>query len=148
MDIEEYIEKIVDNGRIEDMETLSDLLEDTLEIIKDYDEECYKEMEMKLYKMAFGDSLNFEFAKKITSKMRPYGEKFSLEQSRDIQNKYGINTINDIDFYTVVNSAFNDYRDLFGDDIEMYAMYTKDFIEDEDAKPNKVFLYFTQIIGN
>ena len=41
MDIEEYIEKIVDNGRIEDMQELSDMLEDTMEIIKDYDEKCY-----------------------------------------------------------------------------------------------------------
>ena len=37
MDIEEYIERIVDNGKIEDMQELSDMLEDTMEIIKDYD---------------------------------------------------------------------------------------------------------------
>ena len=46
MDIEEYIEKIVDNGKIEDMQELSDMLEDTMEIIKDYDKECYKDFEM------------------------------------------------------------------------------------------------------
>lgn len=72
MDIEEYIEKIVDNGKIEDMEELSDMLEDTMEIIKDYDRECYKEFEMKLYKMAYGSRLNKTIAEEIVNKMRPY----------------------------------------------------------------------------
>ena len=72
MNIEEYIEKIVDNGKIEDMESLSDMLEDTMEIIKDYDEKCYKEFEMKLYKMAYGDHLNKSMAQDIVNKMRPY----------------------------------------------------------------------------
>lgn len=72
MDIEEYIEKIVDNGNLEDMQTLSELLEDTLEIIKDYDKECYKEFEMKLYKMVYGSHLNKSMAEEIVHKMRPY----------------------------------------------------------------------------
>ena len=71
MDIEEYIEKIVDNGKIEDMETLSDILEDTMEIIKDYDKECYKEFEMKLYVLAYGSHLNKSMAEEIVNKMRP-----------------------------------------------------------------------------
>ena len=71
MDIEEYIEKIVDNGKIEDMETLSDLLEDTLEIIKDYDKDCYKEMEMKLYTMAYGKKLTDNMKREWVKKMRP-----------------------------------------------------------------------------
>lgn len=82
MDIEEYIERIVDNGRIEDMETLSDMLEDTMEIIKDYDKECYKEMEMKLYKMAYGSHLNKSMAQDIVHKMRPYRWKVELWRSR------------------------------------------------------------------
>ena len=72
MDIEEYIEKIIEKGKIEDMEKLSDMLEDTMEIIKDYDKECYKEFEMKLYKMAYGNHLNKSIAQDIVQKMRPY----------------------------------------------------------------------------
>lgn len=65
MDVEGYIEKIVDNGKIENMEELSDMLEDTMEIVKMYDDKCYKEMEMKLYKMAFGNVLNRQMAEEI-----------------------------------------------------------------------------------
>ena len=44
-----------------------------------------------------------------------------------------------------MNSAYNDFRDLFDKDIEAYARYTKNFIMDKDAKEDKVFLYFTTI---
>ena len=142
MDIEEYIEKIVDNGKIEDMETLSDLLEDTLEIIKDYDKECYKEFEMKLYKMAYGNHLNKSMAEEIVHKMRPYGQRFSFEETRNLQEQRGINDIDPIEFFVVLNSAYNDYKDIFSEDIEGYIRFTIDFIKDEDAKPNKVFNYF------
>ena len=146
MDIEEYIEKIVDNGKIEDMETLSDLLEDTLEIIKDYDKECYKEMEMKLYKMAYGNHLNKSMAEEIVHKMRPFGERFNLEETRNLQRQRGIDDIDEVEFYIVINSAYNDYKDLFNEDIESYIRFTIDFIRDEDAKEGKIFKYFTEIV--
>lgn len=146
MDIEEYIERIVDNGKIEDMQTLSELLEDTMEIIKDYDKDCYKDFEMKLYKMAYGNHLNKSMAEKIVNKMRPYGMKWDIEQTKDIQRQRGINDIPEVDFFIVINSAYNDYKDLFGEDLESYIRFTIDFIKDEDAKEGKVFAYFTQIV--
>ena len=145
MDIEEYIEKIVDNGKIEDMQELSDMLEDTMEIIKDYDKECYKEFEMKLYKMAYGNHLNKTMAEEIVHKMRPYGEKFTFEETRNLQRQRGINDIDEVEFYIVINSAYNDYKDLFNEDLESYIRFTIDFIKDEDAKQDKVFIYYTEI---
>jgi hypothetical protein len=142
LDIEEYIEKIVENGKIDDMQTLSELLEDTMEIIKDYDKECYKEFEMKLYKMAYGSHLNKSMAEEIVNKMRPYGKRWSIEETRNLQEQRGIDDIDPIEFYVVINSAYNDYKDIFNEDIEGYIRFTIDFIKDEDAKPNKVFDYF------
>ena len=145
MDIEEYIERIVDNGKIEDMQTLSELLEDTMEIIKDYDEKCYKDFEMKLYKMAYGSHLNKSMAEEIVNKMRPYGQRWSYEESRNLQEQRGINDIDEVEFYIVINSAYNDYKDLFNEDLESYMRFTIDFIKDEDAKQDKVFIYYTEI---
>lgn len=142
IDLEEMIEKIIDNGNLEDMQTLSELLEDTMEIIKDYDNECYKEMEMKLYKMAYGSHLNKSIAEEIVNNMRPYGMRWSYKETEDLQRQRGINNIDPVEFYVVINSAYNDYKDLFADDIESYIRFTIDFIKDEDAKPNKVFNYF------
>lgn len=150
MDIEEYIEKIVENGKIEDMEELSDMLETTMEIIKDYDEECYKKMEMRLYKMAYGNKLNRKMAEEIVDKMKPYGKRWSLDETKKIQEQFGLDNISSIDFFVVMNRNFNDSRDTVErfakgpeEELEMYVCLTKDFIMDEDAKPDKVFLYFT-----
>lgn len=145
MDIEKYIEKIVENGRLEDMEDLSDMLENVLEIIKDYDETCYKEFEMELYKMAYGRNLTKEMAEKIVNKMQPFGQRWSFQETRQIQNERGINNVSDADFYVVINSAYNDYNNLFKDNIEDYVCFTMDFINDEDAKQGKVFTYYTEI---
>ena len=146
MDIEEYIEKIVDNGKIEDMQELSEMLEDTMEIIKDYDEKCYKDLEMKLYKMAYGNHLNKSMAEEIVHKMRPFAERWSYKESEELQRQRGINDIDSVEFYVVLNSAYNDYKDLFGEDTESYIRFTIDFIKDEDAKDGKVFKYFTEIV--
>ena len=94
MDIEEYIEKIVDNGKIEDMETLSGLLEDTMEIIKDYDKECYKDFEMKLYEMAYGKKLTDDMKKEWVKKMRPMS-KWTEEEVQEIYSRYGASTKTD-----------------------------------------------------
>ena len=145
MEIEDYIERIIEKGNLEDMRTLSNILKEVMMVIRNYDENCYKKYEMELYKMAYGNTLSKEMAERITSNMRPYGQKWSLDETMDMQERYGIQNIKSIDFYVVINSAYNDYQDLFGDNIDMYLKFTKDFIEDEDAKEGKVFTYFTTI---
>lgn len=148
MDVEEYIEKIVKEGSIQEMEHLSDMLENLLEMIQEYDPACYKEYEMQLYKMAYGNKLNKEMAEEIVSKMMPYGKRWSFEETRKIQEQYGVQNIDSVDFFIVLNSAFNDYRDLFGDNLDSYIKFTIDFIQDEDAKDDKVFLYYITIPRN
>ena len=143
METENIIQKIIDDGNIENMHKLSDILEDTLEIIQKYDENCYKEFEMDLYKMAYGQNLSKEMAMKIVHNMQPYGQKWNIEETMNIQEQFGIGNINPIDFYTVINMAYNDYNNLFNDNIEMYVRFADDFINDIDAKPHKIFKYFT-----
>lgn len=142
MDIEEIIQVIVDNGRIEDMRTLSDMLEDTLEELQNYDKECYDKYMMELYKMAYGNTLNKQMAEEIVANMRPYGQRWNMQETQEIQERYGVDNIRAVDFYVVMNSAFNDYRNLFDDNTDMYVKFTMDFINDEDAKEGKVFKYF------
>lgn len=145
MDIQDYIEKIADNGDIESMRELSYMLEDAIEEVQKYDDRKYKKYAMKLYKLAYGETLNRELADDIVHGMKPYGMKWTLEEIRKMQNDYNINDIRGIDVYVVMNSAYNDYNDLFKDDIDSYIKFTVDFIEDEDAGDGKVFKYFTTI---
>lgn len=145
MDRKRIIKKIVDDGNIE---YISDMLEDTLEILQKYDDECCKEYEMELYKMAYGSNLNKEMAEKIVHEMKPYGQHWSIEETQRIQEQFGMTNINPVDFYIVLNSAYNDYNNIFNENMEMYVSFTNDFINDEDAKSDKVFVYFTNIPNN
>lgn len=144
MDIEETIQIIVDNGRVEDMHELSEILEDTLEILEQYYPDKYKKYEMKLYEMAYGCILTEKMAKEIVSKMRPYGEKWNINETSNIQRDYGLN-FREPDFYIVMNDMYNNNNDLYGDNVEKYVRLTNNFINDEDANPDKVFLYYTII---
>ncbi len=146
MDIDDYIERIIEKGDIRDMNTLSDILEELMKVVKDYDTECYKKYEMELYKMAYGNTLSKELAEKIVDKMKPYGEKWTMNETMDIQERYGLDRIKSSSFYVVLNSAYNDFNNLFGEDLDMYVRYTEDFTNDEDAVEDKVFIYYTTLV--
>lgn len=142
MEIEKYIRKIVNDGDRREMEELSDILVEVVDIIKKYDEDCYDEYKKKLYKMAYGNQINEEVAKEIVREMKPAGQRWSINETEQMQRDYGMDNIDPVSFYLVMNQGFNDYRDVFGDSLDMYIRYTEAFICDEDAKPNKVLNYF------
>lgn len=152
MEIEDYIEKIIKDGDINEMEKLAEILEDVLETLAEYDKEMYKKYEMCLYKMAYGNILNKEMAEEIVSKMKPYGKRWGLEETKKVQEQFGLENIRPIDFFVVINSKFNDCRDTVErfahnpeEELDLYVSLTRDFIIDEDAKADKVFIYYTQV---
>lgn len=145
MKIERYIRKIVSDEDQREMEELSDILVDVIDIVKRYDEDCYNEYKMKLYKMAYGNQLTEDMAEDIVKKMKPVGERWSIDETEQMQRDYGINDIKPADFYAVMNMSFNDFRNVFGDNLETYIRYTEAFINDEDAKQGKVLNYFLTI---
>ena len=152
MDIEEYIEKIVDNGKIEDMEELSDMLEDTMEIIKDYDEKCYKDFEMKLYKMAYGKVLTDNMKREWVKKMRPMS-KWTEEEVKNIVSQYGFE-VPYMSAFVILNMLYSDMKSAFGDgndeeSLKRYLRGTSDWYFDEDAKVDgeeKLFNYKKYIV--
>ena len=152
MDIEEYIEKIVDNGKIEDMQELSDMLEDTMEIIKDYDEKCYKEFEMKLYEMAYGKKLTDNMKREWVKKMRPMS-KWTEEEVKNIVSQYGFE-VPYMSAFVILNMLYSDMKSAFGDgndeeSLKRYLRGTNDWYFDEDAKVDgeeKLFNYKKYIV--
>lgn len=73
------------------------------------------------------------------------GEKWSLDETEELRNKYDLDDIKPNEFNVVMNMAYSDYKELFGDNIEKYVEFSKYFIDDDDAKEGKVYLYFTTI---
>lgn len=127
-----------------DLKCIADLLAMMLDKAKEEHPEFYEHIEDQLYELLYGKVLNCDRAEKIIMNMRPYRMHWSKEEVEHVLEEHGI-TLPIIDAWLVMNMAYNDYHKLFGDDLEMYLEYTKEFIEDEDAKPGKVYTYFTQI---
>ena len=141
MEIKKYIKKIVSSDDENKKEKLANWMCEILEHMdKDLDE-----VEIKLYEISEGRVLNEEKAKHLIEHMKPHGMKWTLEETEAVRNQYGYEDIRPIDFWIVMNSAFNDYEDLFKDNIEYYAKFSKDFIMDEDAIDEKVYCYFMKI---
>lgn len=144
MKIEEYINKIVDNNKQEDMEELSDMLEDVLCELKEYNHDKYKHYKMKLYELAMGKKLNEEMAMNWVSKMKPKHEYWSYDQTTEAMQKMGYNC-DKIEYYVASNMMMNDYYDITKDNEELALKMAYDFLDDEDAVSNKLYEYWKHI---
>lgn len=139
-----YVEQIINDGTDEDMKKLEEVFNTLMDHMEDCDSNLYEKLKLRLYIIANGKQLTEEMAKDIIMNMQPYHMKYTLNDAKNIMKDFEL-SLNPIDFWIVLNSAYNDYRQLFGENLDMYVKYSKLFIEDEDAKKGKVFTYFTEI---
>lgn len=140
--IKKYIEKIVENGKQEDMEKLSDMLAEIIYKIKESHHDLYEKYKLCLYKMAYGEIISDEMREEIVERI---GEHWTLEETEQVKKDYGYNDIPANEFNVVMNMAYSDYKDVFEDNLDLYAKFSKAFIQDDDAKKGKVFIYFNEI---
>lgn len=147
MKIKKYIEKILESGKKDDIECLSDMFDKLIVEIKEEYPEKYKEYKTKLCGMAYDYQIDEEMAYEIVENMKPLGEKWDIDTLKRLKNQYGLGNIRDWDFYVVMNGMANDYNNVIPtDEIETYVKLTKAFILDEDAEKNKVWKYYTTIV--
>jgi hypothetical protein len=152
MKIKEYIEKIIQKNKKEDMEKLSDMLEDLTYKMKEYDEECYHKYKMKLYEMAYGCILTDDMKREWVSGMKPMA-KWTEEEVENVVKAYGIN-IPVTSAYVIMNMLYSDMKIALGngDDEESLKRYieaTKGWYFDEDSKytkEEKLFKYYFKVV--
>ena len=140
--MKDYIDKIVKNGKQEDMDCLEDILIDSLYSIKENDYRKFKEYKNKIKGMAYDYKIDEEMAKEIVEDMKPLGEYWSMEQVKGVM-------VNDThrleDMYVVLNSLANDYKDVVStEETETYIKMAHAWIDDIDAKNNKIWKYFVE----
>lgn len=145
MNINYYVEKIMASDSQNKKDELFDMLSSIIDCWEDEDK---KELENQLYEIAEGKVLNEEKAEALIKAMKPSGMKWTLGDTNGVKAQYGYDDIKPVDFWIVMNSAWNDYYDLFKDNVEYYARYSYDFIKDEDAVDDKVYYYFTMLPKN
>lgn len=145
MMIKKYKDQIIANGNQEVMEELGDMFVDVMYKLKECNKECFDKYKKKLYVLAYGKVLTEEMAEEKVFNMKPDGQHWSIDETTTVKAQAGLSSISPVDFYIVMNMAWNDYKDIFGDNLDMYINYSKAFILDQDAKDGKVFTYFTEI---
>lgn len=145
MEVKKYVEKVIASDNQEKKDKLATMV---CEMMKKLNEEDKEKYETKLYELSEGKVLNEEKAAMLINAMTPNGQKWTLEETNSVKAQFGYDDIRPVDFWIVMNSAWNDFYDLFKDNIEYYAKYSYDFIKDEDAVDDKVYYYFTMIPKN
>lgn len=74
------IKRIAEEGSQEKMEKLSNILEDVIEEMYEYDEELSDKYIMCIYKMANGYVLTKDMAEHIVNNMKPAGEHWTINK--------------------------------------------------------------------
>jgi hypothetical protein len=128
----------------EDVVALADVAEMLLDNIKESEPGFYKHAESVLYEAYYGKKLTHELAEKKIHCMKPYGMKWTEEQTTEVMKAHGM-SLDPIEFWVVMNMAYNDYHKMFEEDVEKYAEFSKLFIHDDDAVEGKVYEYFMKI---
>ena len=134
-----YLDRIVELGKKEDMNCLGDMLIDLLYMLKETDYNKFKKYKNKIVGMAYNYTLDEELAYEIVEDMKPRGEYWDKETVISVVGN--MPNINEI--YVVMNSLANDYGNIIPlEDVDTYVKMTNAWINDPDAKPNKVWHYF------
>ena len=143
--IRKYIDKIGESKEVEKMNKLGDMLEELIEGLKEAHHEEYEEYKNELYEMAYGKKINKEMAVEWVNSMKPVGEHWSIDQTTGAKESLGYD-VDNIDFYIVANMMFNDYVDIVQDNEELALKMAYDWLNDEDAKEDKLYCYWKHII--
>ena len=143
--IRKYIEKIGEKRNVEDMEALGDMLADIIEDMKEEHHDLYKDYKMELYEMAYGKKISEDMADKWVKEMKPIGIHWTMEETTNAMNDLGYN-FDSVDYYVVANMMYNDYYDIVKEDETLALKLAKDWLDDEDAKEDKLYCYWKHII--
>ena len=144
MEVRHYIKLLGESKDNAKMDKLGDMFADLVCYLQTTNPAKYCEYKMALYELLNGQKLTEEKAGEWIRSMRPFGMRWSFEQTNEVlkENKLEIDKI---DFWAMMNAMYNDYHDIFQDNTETYIRLAKDFICDEDAEPNKTYIYWKNI---
>lgn len=149
MKIREYIDKIGEKKNPEDMEKLGDMLADIIYSTKESHPEIYNKYKMCLYEMAYGKMLTKEMAEEWVKDMKPMA-KWDYDITTVVKQQRGINDIDDVSFYVVMNMLYSDMKNLLGDgeteeSLNNYIQATIDWLKDEDIGKDKLYDYWRYV---
>ena len=144
MHIKEMIHAIVEHGRPEDMDCLSEILIDLIYDLKHTDKGYYHAIEYKLHTMAYGEHLTNEMAHKwvenMSNKDGTKGPHWTMDQTSQYAGRH-----NHSDFFAVLNMMYSDYfNPKF--DTNTYVELANDWLDDSDVPESKTLKYYMHVV--
>lgn len=138
--MKEYIDKIIRDGKQEDMDCLEDILVDLLYDLKEREHGEYRKCKNKIKGMAYDYQIDEELAIEIVEDMKPLGEYWNMDTVKSV---IGNDNHRIEDMYVVMNSLANDYQGVVSlEQAETYVKMARAWLDDIDAHKNKVWWYF------
>ena len=129
-------------------EQLKDFVDYSLCKLKYKDYEMYEELELELYKKAYGYHFNSWMLEKALKHMvnedGTSGAHWDLEQTTSVAKNNGItfSHFNEYDWCYVMNMIYSDYYGSIPNDTSVYIKMARKFLEDKDAEEGKAFRYY------
>lgn len=133
----------------EKMHKLGDYYLEMLSLMKTSHPDLYDDFSRKTYVLAYGYTLNEDWAEEIVTDMKPYGKHWTKEQTDAVAKQLGIvydAELNSCTWYVVINMVYNDYHDVGGEDANVYAKLARNWVRDADSPYSaneKTYRYFT-----
>lgn len=110
-----------------------------------HDPELYHHIKSELYEMEHGKTFTPELAEKWVHSMEPYGQKYAMQEVITHLRTHGIG-LDHTASYIVMNMMANDFADIVDGDPEQALRMTKDWLEDVDSAPDKLYNYYKYIV--
>lgn len=145
MTIKDYIAYIVDNGKQEDMEQLSSMLDEIICKTKEHHRDMYDHYKMRLYELAYGHVVNSEIGEEWVREMKPIGKHWTIDETNAAMSSLGYK-FDKNSFYIVANMMYNDYYNIVKDDDTLALKMAHDWLSDEDAKEDKLYCYWKHVV--
>lgn len=143
--IKEYMHKIVDNGKVEDMYAIEEYFYKLMCKVHMTDSEMTSYIKSELKELAYGKTIDEECAKEWVYSMKDHGQHWSMEETTSAMESMGYNC-DKIDFYVTANMIYNDYYNVVKDNEELALTMAHDWLSDDDAVENKLYEYHKHIV--
>lgn len=105
-----------------------------------------------LYVSVYGEHFDKDTAIEAVSGMKNVdgtkGEHWTITQTNEAAKKFGItfDTYNQYDFYYVLNMMYNDYYNIFTDDVNSYIQIAVAWLDDPDVSEGKAWRYYRKVV--
>ena len=137
--------KMRERKSTDDLNTLADIVDMSLDKFKEEDADFYDYLETLLYETMYGKVISEEMAHDWVLNMKPRGEHWNIEETAQAMRQLGYN-LNKIDFYVVANMMYNDYYNLIENDETLALKMAKEWLTDIDVKENKLYNYKKYVV--